>query len=65
MRGELERFNRLVLLPNARGHMTPMCPGARQLGAVTPITVLQIAPLAQLHLVLGFHAIYCMCARFI
>jgi hypothetical protein len=45
--------------------MTLMCPGARRLGVGAPITVLQFAPLAWLHLVLGFHAIYCVCARFI
>jgi hypothetical protein len=45
--------------------MTLMCPSARRLGAGAPITVLQFALLAQLHPMLGFHAIYCMCARFI
>jgi hypothetical protein len=39
--------------------------GARRLGAGTPITILQFAPLARLRLVLGFHAIYCVCSRFI
>jgi hypothetical protein len=60
-------FKRLRFSPfaNAQGHMTSTCPGARQLGAGAPITVLQFAPLARLHPVLGFHAIYCMCARFI
>jgi hypothetical protein len=41
-----------------------ICPGARRLGAGAPITVLQFAPLARLHPVLGFYAIYCVCARF-
>jgi hypothetical protein len=51
---------------NAQGHMEDrMCPGARRLGAGAPITVLQFAPLARLRSVLGFYAIYCMCARFI
>jgi hypothetical protein len=49
----------------ARGHiMTLMCPGARRLGAGAPITVLQFAPLARLRPVLGFHALNCVCARF-
>jgi hypothetical protein len=37
-----------------------MCPGARQLGAGAPITVLQFAPLAWLHPMLGFY-IYIAC----
>jgi hypothetical protein len=41
-----------------------MCPGARRLGAGAPITVLQFAPLARLRPVLGFHALNCVCARF-
>jgi hypothetical protein len=61
---ELERFNRLALLPNARGHMTSTRPGARRLGAGAPLTILRFAPLARLHPVLGFHALYCVCARF-
>jgi hypothetical protein len=40
-------------------------PGARRLGAGAPITILQFAPLVRLCPVLGFHAIYCVCARFI
>jgi hypothetical protein len=52
------------LFSNARGHMTLTCPGARQLGAGVPITVLQFVPLARLHPVLGFYAIYCVCASF-
>jgi hypothetical protein len=39
-------------------------PGARRLGAGAPITILQFAPLARLRSVLGFYAIYCVCARF-
>jgi hypothetical protein len=35
--------------------MTSTCPGARRLGAGAPITVLQFAPLARLHLVLGLN----------
>jgi hypothetical protein len=42
-----------------------MCPGARRLRAGAPLTILRFSPLAQLHLVMGFHAIYCVCARFI
>jgi hypothetical protein len=57
--------NGLALFTNAQGHMTSTCPGARQLGVGVPITILQFAPLARLHPVLGFHAIYCVCARFI
>jgi hypothetical protein len=45
---------------SARGHMALIRPGARRLGAGVPLTVLQFAPLAQLHLVLGFHTTYCM-----
>jgi hypothetical protein len=41
-----------------------MCPGARRLGAGAPLTVLWFAPLVWLCPVLGFHAIYCVCARF-
>ena len=61
---ELERFNHLALLPNARSHMTSTRPGARQLGAGAPLIVLQFSSLARLRLVLGFHALYCVCARF-
>ena len=51
---------------NAQGHMEDrMCPGARRLGAGAPLTVLWFSPLVRLRLVLGFHAIYCVCARFI
>jgi hypothetical protein len=41
-----------------------MCPGARRLGAGAPITVLQFASLARLCPVLAFHALNCVCARF-
>jgi hypothetical protein len=54
-----------ILFTNARGHMILIHPGARWLGACVPLTVLRFAPLAQLHPVLGFHALYCVCARFI
>jgi hypothetical protein len=47
-----------------RGHMSLTCPGARRLGAGAPITVLQFASLARLRPVLGFHALNCVCARF-
>jgi hypothetical protein len=50
---------------SARSCYDPYARGARWLGAGAPITILQFAPLAWLHLVLGFHAIYCVCARFI
>jgi hypothetical protein len=43
--------------------MTFMCPSARQLGAGTPITILQFAPLAWLHPVLGFYTLNGVCAR--
>jgi hypothetical protein len=56
--------NSLALSLIERCHMTLMCLGARRLGADVPITVLQFAPLARLHPVLGFHALNCMCARF-
>jgi hypothetical protein len=36
----------------------------RRLGAGAPLTVLRFAPLARLCPVLGFHALYCVCARF-
>jgi hypothetical protein len=49
---------------SARSCYDPYARGARQLGAGAPLTVLWFAPLARLHPVLGFHAIYCMCARF-
>jgi hypothetical protein len=49
----------------ARGHMTLIRPGVRRLGAGAPLTVLWFASLARLRPVVGFHAIYCMCARFI
>jgi hypothetical protein len=44
--------------------MTLTCSGARRLGAGAPITILQFALLAWLHPVLGFHALNCVCARF-
>jgi hypothetical protein len=44
--------------------MTLICPSARRLGAGAPITILQFTPLARLHPVLGFHALNCVCARF-
>jgi hypothetical protein len=48
-----------------RGHIvTLICPGARRLGAGAPITVLQFTLLVRLHPVLGFHALNCVCARF-
>jgi hypothetical protein len=50
---------------NARGHMILICPGARWLGAGAPLTIIWFVLLAQLHLVLGFHALYFVCARFI
>jgi hypothetical protein len=39
--------------------------GARWLGAGAPLTILQFALLVRLCLVLGFHAIYSVCSRFI
>jgi hypothetical protein len=50
---------------NAHSHMILIRPGARRLGAGVPLTILRFAPLARLRLVLGFHALYCVCARFI
>jgi hypothetical protein len=63
--GGFKRFWQLALFTNAQGHMTSTCPGVRRLGVGAPITVLQFAPLARLRSVLGFHAIYYVCARFI
>jgi hypothetical protein len=55
-----------LVLALCTGHMEDrMCPGARRLGAGAPLTVLWFSPLVRLRLVLGFHAIYCVCARFI
>jgi hypothetical protein len=62
--GGFKTVNGLALFANAQGHMTSTCPGARRLGAGAPITVLQFAPLARLRPVLGFHALNCVCARF-
>jgi hypothetical protein len=50
---------------NARGHMILIRPGARWLGAGVPLIILWFAPLARFHPVLGFHTLYCVCARFI
>jgi hypothetical protein len=64
-RGGFKRLKKRFGL-KARGHIvTPTYPGARRLGAGAPITILQFAPLAVAAPVLGFHAIYCVCARFI
>jgi hypothetical protein len=50
---------------SARSYYDPYARGARRLGAGPPITILQFAPLVWLRPMLGFHAIYCVCARFI
>jgi hypothetical protein len=62
--GSWNGFNSLALFLIERGHMTLTCPSARRLGAGAPITILQFAPLAWLRPVLGFHALNCVCARF-
>jgi hypothetical protein len=52
------------LIPLRRTYGSLMCPGARRLGAGTPITILQFSLLVWLHSVLGFYTIYCVCVRF-
>jgi hypothetical protein len=51
----LKRFWQLALFTNARAYYATMCPGARQLGAGAPITVLHFAPLARLRPLLGLN----------
>jgi hypothetical protein len=48
-------IKRLALFTYCARSYGPMCPGARRLGAGAPITVLQFAPLARLHPVLGLN----------
>jgi hypothetical protein len=50
---------------SVRSCYDPYAQGARRLGAGASLTVPWFAPLARLRPVLGFYAIYCVCARFI